>query len=94
MVRVIIERQLAAGREAEFHQAMRELRSEAVRTPGYISGETLSDADDRRHCIIISTWRSRQDWDAWSRSVARRQTIDRIRGLLLEDERVTVLAPE
>lgn len=93
MVRVIIERRLAPGREAQFHQLMRDLRGEAARTPGYISGETLSDVDDPCHSVILSTWRSRQDWDAWSGSAARRSTIEQIRDMLLESERVTVLEP-
>lgn len=41
-----------------------EVRNLANQQPGYISGETLRNVDDRNEYLVISTWRS---FDAWSR---------------------------
>ncbi len=93
MVRILIERRLAAGKEEAFRTLMRAMRREAVHAEGYISGETLQDVADPRHYFIISTWRSRAEWDAWAESAAREAVRESIQPLLAEPERVTVLEP-
>ena len=93
MIRVLIERHLQEGAERALHLAMREMRQEAMPWPGYISGETLRDAANPRRYIIVSTWRSRADWDAWAASAERRQIEDKIAPLLTKPETATVLEP-
>ncbi len=93
MIKVMIERRIVAGREAEAQQRMRALRREAIHAPGYISGETLQDRADPGHCVILSSWQSARDWDAWARSDVRRRSVDEIRDLLADDERIVVLEP-
>lgn len=93
MIRVLIERWLLPGTEDEFRAVMRGMRQEALHAPGYISGETLRDVDATRHYVVISTWRSRTDWDAWAVSAARDAVRERIRPMLAEEERTTVLEP-
>ncbi len=39
--------------------------------PGYISGETLINADDPQEVLVISTWDSLEHWDAWLASGER-----------------------
>jgi heme-degrading monooxygenase HmoA len=93
MVRVLIERWLAEGEEHLLHEAMRELRREALHVPGYVSGETLRDASDPTHYVIISTWRSIKEWQDWNNSEMRKKIEERIRPLLMTDEKFTVLDP-
>ncbi len=93
MIRVFIERRLAPGMEDRFHAVMREMRREAVHRPGYISGETLQDADDQRHSVVVSSWKSRRDWDLWSASESRQVVRRQIAPLLTSPETVTVLEP-
>jgi quinol monooxygenase YgiN len=93
MIRLLIERRLAEGSEERLRNAMRDLRREALHVPGYVSGETHRDLDDPRHFVVIATWRSREAWEAWSRSDKRRAIEDQIRPLLEEPEKVTVLEP-
>ncbi len=93
MIRILIERHLKEGAERALNQAMREMRQEALPWPGYISGETLRDASNPRRYIIISTWRSRADWDAWAASAERRQIEEKIAPLLTQPEKATVLEP-
>jgi heme-degrading monooxygenase HmoA len=52
-----------------------ELRSNAVKQPGYISGETLFNLEQTDECLVISRWITLAHWQAWNRS-SRRMEID------------------
>jgi quinol monooxygenase YgiN len=93
MVRVMIERWLRPGQEDHFRKTMWELRRDAVRRDGYVSGETLRDHDDPLHWVVLSTWLSFADWDAWSVSQERDETLERIAPLLARPVKITVLEP-
>jgi len=93
MIRILIERRLVPGAEDRLRRALRELRQEAMDRDGYISGETHRDVADPSHFLILSTWRSRDDWETWARSDARRAVEARIAPMLAEPERITVLEP-
>jgi heme-degrading monooxygenase HmoA len=93
MVRVLIERWLKEGTNEAFGAAMRGMRRDAIHADGYISGETLRDADDARHWVVVSTWTSRAKWESWAVSAARGQARERIAPLLARPEAVTILAP-
>lgn len=90
MIRVLLERHLVEGMEETFRQVQRDVRQSAVGFPGYVSGESLKNQDDDRHYVVVSTWRSRADWDAWAHSEARGQAQAQMSPLLEEPERVTV----
>ena len=93
MIRVIIERWLAEGGDAAIEKMMRDLRREAIHSPGYVTGETLRDVADPQHFVIISTWRTREEWRAWASSPKRRQIEDQIGVILVEPEEITVFEP-
>jgi quinol monooxygenase YgiN len=93
MIRVLIERSISTGKENAFNALMREMRRDAVHAAGYISGETLRDVADPQHFVVISTWRAAPDWDAWAGSAVRAAVRERIRPMLVGEERVTVLEP-
>jgi heme-degrading monooxygenase HmoA len=88
MVRVLIERRIREGAGAEYERTQRELRFEALREHGYLTGETWRDLDDPLHYVVISTWRSRHEWDGWAVCDARRQVLERLAPLVLS-ERIT-----
>ena len=44
---------------------LKQLRILTLNQPGYISGETLKRIDIPDECIVISTWRSIDDWNQW-----------------------------
>jgi heme-degrading monooxygenase HmoA len=59
--------------------ALRELRNEAMKQPGYITGETLVDVNEPRDILIISTWSSLEHYNAWNKSAPRlkaKETVD------------------
>jgi heme-degrading monooxygenase HmoA len=93
MIRVLIERWLLPGVEKDLVAALREMRRDALNAPGYISGETLRDADDPAHVVIVSTWRARADWDRWAGCEARQRVRREIAPMLARPERVAVLEP-
>ncbi len=91
MIRIIIERILAEGLEAHYEEAARAALMTTMAQPGFISGESLQDLGQPNRRIVLGTWRSRREWEAWFRSSERRDCMARIRPMLVTDERVTLL---
>lgn len=88
MVRVLIDRRIREGAATDYERTQRELRFEALREHGYLTGETWRDLDDAHHYVVISTWRSRSDWDGWATSDARRRVLEQLAPMVLS-ERIT-----
>ncbi len=93
MIRVLLERHVIEGMEETFNRALRDVRQFAVAFPGYISGESLQNRDDPHNYVVISTWRSSSDWEAWARSEERGRAQAQLAPLLAEAEKVTVFEP-
>jgi heme-degrading monooxygenase HmoA len=53
-----------------------EIRSLAVRQPGYISGETFFNLERPEECIVISKWTTEEQWQEWERN-PRRMELDK-----------------
>lgn len=60
-----------------------ELRSFAVRQPGYISGETLFSIERPEECVVISRWTKLEHWQNWLRNPVRIEVNQRIEKLLV-----------
>ncbi len=71
--KIVIERHVTPGRESQALDIAVEMRSVATKQPGYISGETLIDTEDHGTIIVVSTWRSVQDWKRWEGHDDRRR---------------------
>lgn len=72
MIRVIIDHRVKDEKDAEtVIEIIRQLRNTAMRQPGNLTGETLINTKDRRNILVISTWRSVEDWNAWDASEER-----------------------
>jgi heme-degrading monooxygenase HmoA len=81
-VKIIIKRKVAKEKEAELLPLLIQLRSLATAQPGYISGETLRNMDDTEEYLVISTWHSQDNWDAWTLSNQRADIQEKIDALL------------
>jgi heme-degrading monooxygenase HmoA len=81
-VRIIIDRKVKKGKESEFAKMLRELRSKAIPSKGYISGETLRAKDDPHNYIVITTWQSVEDWKAWETQPERKKAQTKIEKLM------------
>ena len=91
-VKVIIERTVSADNQEEVSELLKELRSRAVRQPGYISGETLFSMDRPGTYVVISTWESVNHWKAWKNDALRQEVISKIDPLLLSEREIGVFA--
>jgi heme-degrading monooxygenase HmoA len=81
-VKVIIRRIVPEGRIEDLEPLLRELRTRAMRQPGYISGETLRRLDKPDEFLVIGTWSSQEDWNRWAKSQERNEIQGRIDTLL------------
>ncbi|OGP88761.1 MAG: antibiotic biosynthesis monooxygenase [Deltaproteobacteria bacterium RBG_16_48_10] len=77
-VRIIIDRKVKKGKESEFARMLRELRSKAIPSKGYISGETLRAQDDPYNYVVLSTWQSIEEWKAWEKNPERKKILAKI----------------
>lgn len=62
-VKILIQRKVKPGKEKELYETVRELRSMAIHAEGFISGETLCSIEDPSVQLVISTWKSLEDWN-------------------------------
>lgn len=73
-VKIFIKRKVTEDNVLELTTLLKKLRSLTLSQPGYISGETLRRLDAPEECMVISTWSTREAWEAWLAN-ERRQTI-------------------
>jgi heme-degrading monooxygenase HmoA len=66
-IRIIIDRKVRKGKEGDFAKLLRKLRSKAMFSKGYISGEMLRDRDNPQNYIVISAWQSVADWEKYEK---------------------------
>lgn len=90
-VKVLIERKVLPGQERRVLELLRHLRAITLEQEGYITGETLRDADDPRTIIVIATWFGLMDWRNWHQSPQRKELEAQIRVHLVAPERSRVL---
>lgn len=70
-VKILIKRHVPASTHHDLTDLLQQMRSESLKQPGYISGQTLQRADDPTECIVDSNWRSREEWNQWFQSQER-----------------------
>jgi heme-degrading monooxygenase HmoA len=88
-VKILIQRRIKPGKERELNQAVKQLRSKAVHSPGFISGETLRSVEDPLVHLVICTWKSLEDWSAWVHTAERKGFEEEIKGILAQPEKIT-----
>jgi heme oxygenase (mycobilin-producing) len=71
-VKIIIQRNIPEKATTQTFPFLMKLREMAMRQDGYISGETLRNFDDPKDYLVISTWRSVDDWKAWESNQVRK----------------------
>jgi heme-degrading monooxygenase HmoA len=84
-VKIFIKRKVSLENILELTVLLKKLRSLTLSQSGYIYGETLKRVDKEEECMVISTWRSLDDWNAWVND-EQRMTIQSEIDLLLGEE--------
>jgi len=87
MIKAIIERHIKD--ERSISPLLRELRAAAIPQPGYVTGETLVSTENKSIIVVISTWRSLEDWKIWETSETRAKLYQKIEPLLVEKPKVS-----
>ena len=91
MVRVVIEHKIKSPEDVDSAiDVIREIRNEAMKQHGFITGETLTNVDDPTNMLVITTWETRELWDAWDTSEKRIELKPRINELLSEPYTVRI----
>ncbi|RLC21476.1 MAG: antibiotic biosynthesis monooxygenase [Deltaproteobacteria bacterium] len=81
-VKILIKRTVKKDKIKEVVPFFRELRNLAASQSGYISGETLRNADAPDNFLVISTWQSSDDWKQWVQTSGRNEIQDKIDSLI------------
>jgi len=64
-VKIFIKRKVQQENVLELTVLLKRLRTLTLEQDGYVSGETLGRIDKNDECMVISTWRSVEDWNRW-----------------------------
>jgi heme oxygenase (mycobilin-producing) len=85
MFKIVIEHRTKDRESAKtLVKQIKKVRPIAAKQPGFISSNTYVDAADTRHIIIITTWQTRENWEAWDKSAERAATRPILEPLLAE----------
>ena len=88
-IKVLIYRKIKPGKEKELSEAVRALRFKAMVAQGYISGETLRSVEDPSIQLVISTWKSIEDWNNWFNTPERKAFQQETDAILEEPTKIT-----
>jgi heme-degrading monooxygenase HmoA len=89
-VRIIIDRKVKKGKEADFAKLLRTLRSNAIFSEGYISGEILRARDDPQNYIVITGWQSVGHWEKYEKIPATSKIHAKIEKLMSRRTKVKI----
>jgi heme-degrading monooxygenase HmoA len=81
MMTIVTHVKLKEGSEPEWDAAMRERLAAAMDKPGWIGGQLMMPLDHLDRRVIVGTWETRADWEAWHQDPAFEQTRTRMEGL-------------
>ena len=90
MIKVFLRRRVARENYGRLLGLLTDLRSLALRQPGYVLGETLIRGTDPVEVLAIGTWISEEHWKAWSTSQRRIEITDLVNPLLVGHVETTV----
>ena len=80
-VKVFIKRVVKKGQTEAAVKLLMDVRSQALKQPGYISGETLVNHYDPCNIAVVSTWQTIDDWIRWQESDERAAEEDQLESL-------------
>jgi heme-degrading monooxygenase HmoA len=81
-VKILIKRRLPLDKAKDIVDVFRQLRMLAIEQEGYISSETLRSMENPQEFLVISTWRTLEDWERWFNSSQRKELHAKVDPLL------------
>jgi len=88
MMTVITRVSLRPGSEPEWDEAMRERLGAARNKAGWVGGQMLIPLDGLNQRVIVGTWQTRSDWEAWHEDPAFQETRQRMEKLQDQPDRM------
>ena len=70
-VKILIRRKFKVDQQKEASSLIMRTRYSAMRQPGYISSETLTDLKNPGNVLVSSMWQTEGDWNNWQNSPER-----------------------
>jgi heme-degrading monooxygenase HmoA len=81
MMTIVTHVTLKEGAEPEWDAAMRERLQTVQEHSGWVGGQLLIPLDALHQRVIIGTWQTRADWEAWHADATFAETRKRLDGL-------------
>jgi heme-degrading monooxygenase HmoA len=81
MMTTVTHVKLTEGAEPEWDAAMRERLAAAKDRPGWVGGQLMIPLDRLNERVVMGTWQTRADWEAWHNDPAFAETRKRLEGL-------------
>jgi heme oxygenase (mycobilin-producing) len=81
-IRVFVKRKVPDDKIDALRGYVDTLRTMSTGRPGYISGETLRRIDRPGEMLVISKWKTRQEWLDWFESEPRAAIQNKIDALI------------
>lgn len=80
-IEVMLKRNIPREKAKELLALIHESRKQALHQRGFMTGKTLWSVDRPDENVEVSTWRSREYWEAWKNSDERKKLQQRIDAL-------------
>jgi heme-degrading monooxygenase HmoA len=81
MMTIVTHVSLKQGSEPQWDTAMRERLAAAAVMQGWVGGQLMMPLDRLNRRVIVGTWQTRADWEAWHKDPIFEQTRQRMEGL-------------
>jgi heme-degrading monooxygenase HmoA len=81
MLTIVTHVHLREGAGRDWDAAMRARLSAARKVSGWVGGQLLRSADKPDRRLIVGTWRTRANWEAWHHDPQFMETRQRLDGL-------------
>jgi len=80
-IKILIKRHFREDSAKQAFALLNNFRHDAMKRPGYISGETLINHYDPCQITVVSTWQTVEDWIQWEESDQRATNEAKLRDL-------------
>jgi heme-degrading monooxygenase HmoA len=84
MMTIVTRVTLREGCEPKWDAAMKERLESARNQPGWVGGQLVIPLDGLNARVIIGTWETRADWEAWHADPKFQETRRQMQGLELK----------
>jgi len=92
-VKILIRRKVNEQTVDGLDFLLKKMRSQTLSQAGYISGETYKRFDEEGENMVISTWKTVDDWRRWFNSEERKEIQNQIDILLEEPTEYEIYIP-